>query len=155
MTLFNHFKTKWSASCLSRPSGPERTFEAFPENHGLFRCDSNNEIDVYETFQPYRSQSSLLTNDSKRLFKILTGSESVKVNCINVQLQDESECGAISLGLAVQLCFFPSDGFEIHYKLKNVRQDLFRCLKDNQMNYFSSTRKSIQQEEKILFTLNV
>ena len=61
----------------------------------------DGQVDVYETFEHYRTQDSLLTADGNKILKILASSEELQINCINVQLQEESECGAISLGLAV------------------------------------------------------
>lgn len=66
-----------------------------------------NEVNVYETLSSYRQQTSLLTIEQRKLVKSLLKAENdkVKVNCINVLPQIESECGAISVGLAVKLCF--------------------------------------------------
>jgi len=66
-----------------------------------------NEVNVYETLNTYRQKSSLLTDDQKRLLKILMKSENddLLVNCVNVIPQKECECAAISIGLAVKLCF--------------------------------------------------
>ena len=114
-----------------------------------------NEVNVYETFAPYRSADALLTKDGVRLLKSLTKSDKLTVNCLNVQLQDESECGAISLALAVQLCFYPPDGDDIYHKMKNVRKELYWCFKDNQINYFTSTKRTVKPSERILFSQNI
>ena len=116
------------------------------------RCGPN-EVNVYETFAPFRSPDAILTSDGVNMLKILTKSKELKVNCVNVQLQEECECGAISLALAVQLCFFSGD--EVYHKMKDVRRDLFRCFKDDQLNYFSSTKRTIRSDDRILFSLNV
>ena len=117
-------------------------------------CKSN-EVNVYETFAPYRSADALLTKEGIRLLKSLTKSDKLTVNCVNVQLQDESECGAIALALAVQLCFYPPDGDDIFHKMKDVRKELYWCFKDNQLNYFTSTKKTVKSSERILFSVNV
>ena len=118
------------------------------------RCN-DAEVNVYETFAPYRDPDNLLTSEGKKCVKILAKSEKLTVNCVNVQLQDESECGAISLALAVQLCFFPDDGVAIYSKMKDARSDLYRCLIDDEMNYFHYTKKAIKPNEKVLFSINV
>ena len=112
------------------------------------------EVNIYETFEPFRTPESLLTTDGIKLLKILTHSSQLRVNCIDVQLQDESECGAISLGLAVQLCFYASDEDAIQYKLRDVRKELFRCLKNNQISYFAYSKPKIKKAGKVLFSMN-
>ena len=114
---------------------------------------NDGEVNVYETYHPYRSPEFLLNESGKKLLKILTHSKELQVNCINVQLQDECECGAISLGLAIQLCFYPADEGAVHYRMLDVRKELFRCLKENRLSYFKCSRVKTQQEEKILFSV--
>lgn len=118
------------------------------------RCDPG-QVDVYETFEPFRTADCLLTENGKKILKVLTQSEKLQVNAINVKTQDESECGAISVALAVQLCFRPADTDDIHYKMKDVRKELFRCLRENQIGYFTCTKMKIKPDEKILFSMNV
>ena len=62
-----------------------------------------DEINVYET--AYRSRSALLTDEQKKVLKALTKSKNLVVHCINVVPQKEAECAAISVALAVKLCF--------------------------------------------------
>ena len=119
-----------------------------------FGCESN-EVNIYETFAPYRSPDSLLTKDGVKLVKSLAQSDTLKVNCVNVQLQDESECGPIAIALAVQLCSYQSDPDEIYYKMKDVRRDLYRCFKDDQINYFTTIKKTIKPSERLLFSIDV
>ena len=90
----------------------ENRYEAFKQNRVVADAGSHytmisnigcaeNEVNVFETFQPFRSPSSLLSDDGKRLLKILCHSkeEPLKVNAINVKIQDECECGALAFGL--------------------------------------------------------
>ena len=119
-----------------------------------FRC-KENEVNIYETFAPFRSPDSLLTSDGVKLLKILTKSNELTVNCVNVHPQEESECGAISVALAVQLCFFPADGYDIHYKMKNVRRELYQSFRDDNLHYFSCTKKVIKPDERLLFSMKI
>ena len=64
-----------------------------------------DEVNIYETLNLYRNQGTLLTDDQKKLVKTLTRSQNLLVNCINVMPQKEAECAALSVGLAVKLCF--------------------------------------------------
>ena len=84
----------------------------------------------------------------------MTLSENLKVNCVNVQPQQENECGAISLGLAVQLCFYPENEVAIQSRLVDVRNELFRSLKQNQLDYFKYVKVKTGQMEKILFSID-
>ena len=118
------------------------------------RCEPG-EVNVYETFDPFRTAKSLLTENGKKILKILTQSEQLIVNAVNVKTQEESECGAISVALAVQLCFHPADKDDIHYKMIDVRKELFRCFKENQIGYFKCVKTKIRPDEKILFSFNV
>ena len=87
--------------------------------------------------------------------KILTKSQNLIVNCKNVQLQEESECGPLAVALAVQLCFHAADEGAVHLKMKNVRKQLFTCLKDNQIDYFKCSKVKMTDEQKTLFSVNV
>ena len=113
------------------------------------------EVDIYETFEPFRSHDSLLTENGKKILKILTKSQNLIVNCKNVQLQEESECGPLAVALAVQLCFHAADEGAVHLKMKNVRKQLFTCLKDNQIDYFKCSKVKMTDEQKTLFSVNV
>ena len=115
-------------------------------------CGSG-EVNVYETFGPYRNQEALLTPNGKTLLKILCNSEKLKVNCINVQLQEESECGAIAVALAVNLCFYAPDEEAIFRKVLNVRKTFLDCMKNDRLNYFNmAPRKFVAS--KVLFSIN-
>ena len=140
-------------SAMKRGEGPPGAAGSHYTLVSNFNCKSN-EVNVYETFAPYRSADALLTNDGVRLLKSLTKSDKLTVNCVNVQLQDECECGAISIALAVQLCFAESDD-DIYYKMKDVRKDLYQCFKENRINYFTCTKKSVKPSERLLFSMNI
>ena len=115
------------------------------------------EINVYETFGPYRNQEALLTSNGKTLLKTLCNSESskLKLNCINVQEQEESECGAIAVALAVNLCFYAPDEEAIFRKVVNVRKMFLDCMKNNRLNYFKmAQRKFVPEMSKVLFSIN-
>jgi hypothetical protein len=117
-------------------------------------CGSG-EVNVYETFGPYRNQEALLTPNGKTLLKILCNSEKLKVNCINVQLQEESECGAIAVALAVNLCFYAPDEEAIFRKVLNVRKTFLDCMKNDRLNYFNmAPRKFVAGLSKVLFSIN-
>lgn len=117
-------------------------------------CGSG-EVNVYETFEPYRNQEALLTPNGKNLLKTLCNSENLKVNCINVQLQEESECGAIAVALAVNLCFYAPDEESIFRKILNVRPTFLACMKNNRLNYFKmDQRKFVAESSKVLFSIN-
>ena len=107
-----------------------------------------------ETFEPFRSPTHLLTATGIQLLKTLTRSEHLQVHCINVEPQRENECGAISLGLAVQLCFYPEGEGAIRYRLLNVRDDLLHCLKQNALGYFRFSKVKTGNSKKILFSIN-
>ena len=113
------------------------------------------EVDIYETFEPFRSPDSLLTENGKKILKILAKSQNLTVNCKNVQLQEESECGALAVALAVQLCFHAADEGAVHNKMKNVRRELFRCLKENKIDYFQCSKVKLRDNEKTVFSVNV
>ena len=114
----------------------------------------DGEVNVYETFEPLRSRTHLLTQDGKKVLKALTLSENLKVNCVNVQPQRENECGAISIALAIQLCFYPENEAAIQSRLIDVRTELFRSLKQNQLDYFKYAKVKTGQCEKILFSID-
>ena len=57
---------------------------------------SSREVNIFETLPAYRRPSTLLTEAQKCLLKVLTNTENdiLKVNCVNVFPQEESECGS-------------------------------------------------------------
>ena len=114
----------------------------------------DGEVNVYETFEPFRCQQYLLSESGVKIIKMLTQSETLKINCINVQQQHESECGAISIGLAIQLCFYPEDEGAMYYRLNSVRTELFRCLRENQLSYFKYSKVKPGSQGRVLFSRN-
>ena len=143
----------------------EDRFKAFqagaiaPEPGSHYTLVSNlhckeGEVNVYETFGPYRCPQFLLKESTLKLIKMLTQSKSLKINCMAVQEQTESECGAISIGLAIQLCFYPAEEGAIHYQLNCLRTELFRCLKENQLSYFNYSKLKSAPQGKVLFTMD-
>ena len=114
---------------------------------------ADGEVNIYETYQPFRNPKNLLRESGVKVIKMLTKSNSLKVNCMNVQDQTESECGAIALGLAVQLCFYPAGEGATQYRMHNVRRELFRCLHENQLSYFKCSKVKSAPQDKVLFTM--
>ena len=133
------------------------------EPGGHFTLVSNlhcrpGEVNIYETFEPYRDQEALLTPNGKTLVKTLCNSENknLKVNAVNVKLQDESECGAIAIALAVNLCFYAPSEEAVFRKIVKVREVLLDCLKNNHLNYFKmAPRQNISEHSKVLFSINI
>ena len=119
-------------------------------------CDSN-EVNVYETYSPFRNDENLLTQNCKSLLKSLCQSESatLKVNCINVAEQSESECGALAVALAVHLCFYHPSENAIYKKLQNVRQTFLDCLKQNSLTYFKMTKRALDVDEQTVCSIKI
>ena len=111
------------------------------------------EVNVFETYPPFRNPKNLLRESGVKVIKMLTKSSHLKVNCMNVQDQTESECGAIALGLAVQLCFYPAEERATQYRMHNVRRELFRCLHENQLSYFKCSKVKSAPQDEVLFTM--
>jgi hypothetical protein len=101
-----------------------------------------NEVNVFETLPAYRRRSNLLTEEQKTLLKILMKSEDekLKVNCVNVCPQKEAECGAISVGLCIKLCFTAPEERAIFESFVDVRRDLAECLRLNDLINFESNK---------------
>ena len=99
-----------------------------------------NEVNVFETLPAYRRNSNLLTEEQKTLLKILMKIENrnLKVNCVNVCPQKEHECGAISLGLCIKLCFTAPDERAIFESFVDARRDFAECLRLNDLINFES-----------------
>ena len=106
-------------------------------NAGHFTLVSNlfcneGECNVFETFDPYINEENLLNSEGKKLLKLLcnAGINPLIVKCINVNLQEENECGAIAFALAIQLCFYYHEG-GLNTRFIDVRQHLLSCLQQN------------------------
>ena len=111
-------------------------------------------MNIYETFEPFRTPEKLLTETGKKMLKTLAKSNTLRVNCVNVQPQLENECGAITLALAVQLCFYHEDEGAIHHRMINVRDGLLQCLRLNQLNYFQFSKVKTIPTKKFLFSFD-
>ena len=105
-------------------------------NIGHFTLISNincgpKEINIYETLPAYKNRANILTAEQKSLLKTLTKSEicKLKINCVNVCNQTEQECGAISFGLGVKLCFTAPEERSIFDRFIDPRRDLVQCLR--------------------------
>ena len=119
---------------------------------------NENECNVFETFGPFRNPDNLLKADGKKLLKYLTnrGEHPVKVKCVEVNLQEENECGPLAFGLALQLCFYYHEG-GLNRKLIDVREHLLSCLKQNELVDFPHTKDVLDKnvKEKVLFSINI
>ena len=79
----------------------------------------------------------------------------LKVNCVNVVPQTEAECGAISIALAVKLCFSAEEEQAVLEQFVDVRGDFVESLRRNDLVEFRS-RKSIEIDKtEILFSLKI
>ena len=115
------------------------------------------EVNVYETFDPFRTEKSLLTEEGKKLVKILTSCEKtlLKVNAVNVKLQEESECGLLACALAVQLCFHAAEENAVYKKILDVRKTALQCLQMNDLVPFNTSGKIKRADIKRLFTIEI
>ena len=131
-------------------------------NAGHFTLVSNmfceeGECNVFETFGPFRNKENLLTSDSKKLLKQLcnVGLNPLTVKCIDVNLQEENECGAIAFALALQLCAYYHEG-GLNTRFLNVRKHLLSCLKQNDLVDFPHTKSTDDKpNETVLFSIIV
>ena len=125
------------------------------EPGGHFTLVSNlfcepNEVNVYETFGPYRVANSLLTENGKRLIRSLCNADSpITVKAVNVAQQTESECGVLAVALAVHLCFFAQSEKKIHNTFMDVRSTFLNCLKLNSLTYFKMAKRNVKNQENV------
>ena len=95
-------------------------------------CQSDEVVRIYETFQPFRNEENLLTADGKMFIRILCNSKKeITVSCVNVAEKVESECGALSVALAVHLCSFSPETYNIYNNILDVRNTYLNCMKQN------------------------
>ena len=132
------------------------------EPGGHFTLMSNlfcgpDEVNVFETFSPYRNDSSLLTANCKKFLKSICKSETkqLKVNCVNVAEQLESECGPLSVALAVHLCFYSPSENAIYKRIEDVRNSFLDCLKQNSLTYFRMSPRHLEPDYETLFTIKI
>ena len=109
-----------------------------------------SEVDVYETFGPYRNANSLLTVTGKRLLRSLCNTDSeITVNAVNVAEQRESECGILSVALAVHLCFYAETEKAIYNRIMDVRSTFFNCLTLNSLTYFKMAKRNVNSQQTL------
>ena len=113
---------------------------------------------MFETLPAYRTQAHILTEEQKKLLKALTKCEksTLKINCVNVCPQTEAECGAISVGLGVKLCFSAPDERSIFESFVDARRDFVECLRLNDLVNFESRKvKNRLDYSDVLFSINI
>ena len=121
------------------------------------QCEQN-EVNVFETLPAYKNRSTLLTEEQKGVLKILTKSErgNLKVNCVNVCPQREHECGAISFGLGLKLCFTAPEERSIYESFVDPRRDFTQCLRLNDLVNFETEKVENRFDmNDILFSINI
>ena len=118
---------------------------------------AEGEVNVYETYKPYRRKGSLLTSEQKKLLKTLKNckDKSLQVHCVNVVEQSESECGAISIALAVKLCFSAEDEKAVFERLIDVRKDFVTSLRANDLIDFHSRKSDEFDAKERLFSIKI
>ena len=117
-----------------------------------------NEVNVFETLPAYRRRAYILTEEQKKLLKTLTKCENnnLKINCVNVCPQTEAECGAISFGLGVKLCFTAPEERSIFESFVDARRDFVECLKLNDLvNFESRNVENRLDNSDVLFSINI
>ena len=120
-------------------------------------CESS-EVNIFETLPAYRNVERLLTEEQKKVLKMLTNTENetLKVNCVNVFPQSESECGAICIALAAKLCFTAKEERSIFERFVNSREDLVSCLTSNDLISFKSLNiRSPLSFNEVLFSCSI
>jgi hypothetical protein len=113
---------------------------------------------VFETLPAYRRRAYILTEEQKKLLKTLTKCENnnLKINCVNVCPQTEAECGAISFGLGVKLCFTAPEERSIFESFVDARRDFVECLKLNDLvNFESRNVENRLDNSDVLFSINI
>ena len=118
---------------------------------------SKDEVNVYETLPAYRNKSSLLTIYQKKVLRTMMKCEErpLKVNCVNVVPQTEAECGAISVALAVKLCFSAEEEQAVLEQFVDVRGDFVESLRRNDLVEFRSRKNTDIDKKEILFSMNI
>ena len=116
------------------------------------------EVNVYESLMKHRHQDEFLTDEQKKVLKLLTKTEVglLKVNCVNVAPQLGNECGALCVGLGAKLCFPQKDDSTVFDAFVNVRRDLVASLRRNELLEFESKRTSQNRDKmKNVFTVHI
>ena len=94
-------------------------------------------------------------DDQKKVLKALTKSKNLVFNCINVVPQKEAECAAISVGLAVKLCFSAPAERSLFKEFVRTRQDFVECLRKNCLTDFHTKEVARSCERDVLFSMNI
>ena len=79
----------------------------------------------------------------------------MKVNCVNVVPQTEAECGAISVALAVKLCFSAEEEKAVLERFIDVRRDMVESLRRNELVEFESRSIDEFDAKEKLFSINI
>ena len=119
------------------------------------RCEEG-EVRVYETLPAYRNPKTLLTEEQKKLLKKLAkikDEKLLRVDCVDVCPQREQECGAISFGLAVQLCFTFPEEKSLFASFVDVRRDFVKCLRANDVVMFETLKRDVSSD--VLFSIDI
>ena len=98
----------------------------------------------------------LLTEEQKKVLRKLTkiqDEKRLRVDCIDVCPQKEQECGAISFGLAVQLCFTFPEERSLFASFVDVRRDFVECLKADNLVEFETLKRDVTSD--VLFSINI
>ena len=96
-----------------------------------------------------------MTADGKKFIRLLCNTKNeITVSCVNVAEQVESECGALSVALAVHLCFFSPEENNIYNNILDVRSMYLNCMQQNSLSYFKMSRRDVY-DQKSLFTLKI
>ena len=74
---------------------------------------------------------------------------------MNVFPQKEAECGAISVALAVKLCFNAEDEKAVFDNFIDVRRDFVSSLRLNDLVDFESKTNDFVDRTEILFSINI
>ena len=118
-----------------------------------YGCEEG-EVNVYETFQGYREEDMILTEEGLAIVRILSNAEVGKlvVNCVDVHLQEENECGLLACALAAQLCLnSPTDRAYLK-KIHDVRKTSLECLKENCLVPFKTSGRVTRAQQSYLFS---
>ena len=76
----------------------------------------------------------------------------LNVQCVNVEKQTESECGALAVALAVNLGLGSSEN-SIFQKVHSVRNMYLRHLKENKIKCFKTHERRVNNQ--ILFSIDI
>ena len=109
-------------------------------------------VRVFETLPAFRNKNNFLTEESKRILKVLTSrvKDKLKVKAVNVASQVEHECGSLSVALAYQFLFYNKNVFNVCY---DTRQTLLDSFKNKALLDFKFYLREVQ--DKYLFEVTI